>query len=131
MRDVLGYRLLVPCALALGAVTMLGLFLTTSPYVAALLLAAYIFHVTVWNICVVSLRQRLVPDAMRGRQNSLFKLSGLVGLIVGAAVAGPIASVAGLATPFGLAALIFAGCAVYTSWLFTSAPGTGGTRARS
>jgi hypothetical protein len=73
--------------------------------------------VTVWNICVVSLRQRLVPDDMRGRQNSLFKLSGLVGLVVGAGIAGPIASTAGLATPFGLAGLIFAGCAAYTSRL--------------
>jgi MFS family permease len=117
MKAVFGYRLLVPGALLLGAITMIGLFFTTSPYVAALLLAAYIFHVTVWNICVVSLRQRLVPDDMRGRQNSLFKLSGLVGLVVGAGIAGPIASTAGLATPFGLAGLIFAGCAAYTSRL--------------
>jgi predicted MFS family arabinose efflux permease len=123
MRQVLGYRVLVPCALALGAITMLGLFFTTNPYVAALLLAAYIFHVTAWNICVVSLRQRLVPDDMRGRQNSLFKLSGLIGLVVGAAIAGPIASAAGLATPFGIAGLIFCGCTAYTAWLLNSAPG--------
>lgn len=70
IRQALGYRLLVPCALALGAGTMLGLFFTTSPYVAALLLAVYIFNVTAWTICVVSLRQRLVPGDMRGRQNS-------------------------------------------------------------
>lgn len=122
MRQALGYRLLVPGALALGAISMLGLYFTTSPYVAALLLAAYIFHATVWNICVVSLRQQLVHDAMRGRQNSLFKLSGLIGLVVGAAVAGPIASAAGLATPFGIAGLIFVGCAAYTAWLLDSDP---------
>lgn len=122
MRQALGYRLLVPGALALGAITMLGLFFTTNPYFAALLLAAYIFHVTTWNICVVSLRQRLVPDDMRGRQNSLFKLSGLIGLVVGAAIAGPIASAAGLATPFGIAGLIFGGCTAYTAWLLNSEP---------
>ena len=122
MRQLLGYRLLIPGALALGAITMLGLFITTSPYVAGLLLAAYILHVTVWNICVVSLRQRLVPDDMRGRQNSLFKLSGLVGLVVGAGIAGPIASTAGLATPFGIAGLIFVGCAAYTAWLLNTDP---------
>lgn len=122
MRQVVGYRLLVPGALALGAITMLGLFFTTSPYVAALLLAVYIFHATTWSICVVSLRQRLVPDDMRGRQNSLFKLSGLIGLVVGAAIAGPIASVAGLSTPFGIAGLIFFGCAAYTAWLLNSEP---------
>ena len=122
MRQALGYRLLVPGALGLGAVTMLGLYVTTSPYVAAVLLAAYIFHATVWNICVVSLRQRLVPDAMRGRQNSLFKLSGLIGLVVGASIAGPMATAAGLAAPFGIAGLIFLGCTAYTAWLFRSEP---------
>lgn len=125
MRQVVGYRLLVPGALALGAITMFGLFFTTSPYVAGLLLAAYIFHVTVWNICVVSLRLRLVPDEMRGRQNSLFKLSGLVGLVVGAAIAGPIASAAGLAAPFGIAGLIFVGCTAYMAWLLNTEPELG------
>ena len=122
MRQALGYRLLVPGALALGAVTMLGLYFPPTPHGPAPLPAAYIFHVTVWNICVVSLRQRLVPDAMRGRQNSLFKLSGLIGLVVGAAIAGPIAAAAGLATPFGVAGLIFVGCAAYTAWLLGSEP---------
>lgn len=122
MRQALGYRLLVPGALSLGAITMLGLYFTTNPLIAAILLAAYIFHVTVWNICVVSLRQRLVPDVMRGRQNSLFKLSGLIGLVIGAAIAGPIASAAGLAAPFGIAGLIFVGCAVYTASLLDSEP---------
>lgn len=123
VRQVVGYRFLVPGALALGAITMGGLALTTSPYVAAVLLAAYIFHVTVWNICVVSLRQRLVPDDLRGRQNSLLKLSGLLGLVVGAAIAGPLASAAGLATPFGVAAVIFTGCAAYTARLLRDEPG--------
>ncbi|MQW76665.1 MFS transporter [Nocardioides sp. dk4132] len=129
MRRAVGYRILVPGALALGAITMLGLSVTTSPYVAGLLLAAYIFHATVWNICVVSLRQRLVPDDLRGRQNSLFKLSGLMGLVIGAAIAGPIASAAGLAAPFGIAGLIFAGCTAYTSRLLKHEPETVGRTA--
>ncbi len=122
MRAALGYRLVIPGALALGAITMTGLFFTTSPYVAAVLLAAYIFHVTVWNICAVSLRQRLVPADMRGRQNSLFKLSGLVGLVIGAGIAGPIANAADLAAPFGIAGLIFGVCVVYTAWLLRIEP---------
>ncbi len=74
----------------------------------------------VWNICAVPLRQRLVPEQLRGRQNGLFKLSGLIGLVLGAAVAGPIAGSAGLAAPFGIAALIFAICVAYTAWLLPS-----------
>jgi MFS family permease len=96
---------------------MFGLAFTTNAYLAAALLAAYIFHVTVWNICAVSLRQRLVPEEMRGRQNSFFKLSGLIGLVLGAAIAGPLANATDLATPFGLAGFIFAVCVAYTAWL--------------
>jgi len=58
-----------------------------------------------------------VPDHQRGRQNSLFKLSGLIGLTLGAAVAGPIVDSAGLVAPFGIAAVILGICAVYTRWL--------------
>lgn len=122
MREAVGYRWVIPGALALGAVTMIGLYFTTNPYVAALLLAAYIFHATVWNICAVTLRQRLVPEHMRGRQNSLFKLSGLIGLVIGAGIAGPIADAAGLALPFGIAGLIFVACVPYTGWLLRVEP---------
>lgn len=122
LRASFGYQRVIPGALALGAVTMGGLYLTENAIVAALLLAAYILHVTVWNILVVSLRQRLVPEPLRGRTNSLFKLAGLVGLVMGAAIAGPLAEYAGLAAPFGVAALIFAACVGYTSWLFAKHP---------
>lgn len=119
LRAAFGYRWVIPVALALGAATMGGLYLTQSPIVAALLLAGYILHVTVFSICAVSLRQRLVPKHLRGRQNSLFKLSGLIGLVLGAAVAGPIADTAGLDAPFGIAACIFAICVVCTARLLT------------
>lgn len=103
---------------------MFGLYLTTNAHVAAALLAGYIFHVTVWNISAVSLRQRLVPDEMRGRQNSFFKLSGLIGLVLGAAIAGPLANATDLATPFAVAGLIFAVCVAYTAWLLHVEPDT-------
>lgn len=132
LRTVLGYRWAIPGSLALGMATMLGLYFTTNEYVAALLLAGYIFHATVWNICSLSLRQRLVPEHMRGRQNSLFKLSGLIGLVMGAAVAGPLADAAGLAAPFGVAGLMFGAGAVYTAIVLRAEPGppTAGTPPR-
>ncbi len=117
LRAALGYGVVIPGALAIGAATMTGLYFTTDAYVAAALLAAYIFHVTVWSICAVSLRQRLVPDEMRGRQNSFVKLSGLIGLVVGAAAAGPLVTATDLATPFGVAGIIFAVCVAWTAWL--------------
>lgn len=127
LRSAFGYQRVIPVALALGAATMGGLYLTQRPIVAALLLAGYILHATVWNICAVSLRQRLVPEHLRGRQNSLFGLSGLIGLVLGAAVAGPIADTAGLHAPFGIAACIFAICVFYTAWLLTKDPQLAGS----
>lgn len=117
LRAAFGIRRVIPAALALGAVTMAGLAFTKSPIMAGVLLAGYVLHVTVWIICALSVRQRLVPDHQRGRQNSLFKLSGLIGLTLGAAVAGPIVDSAGLVAPFGIAAVILGICAVYTRWL--------------
>lgn len=102
--------------------TTIGLSLTRYPYIAAALLAADIFHVTVWNICAVSLRQRLLPEGMRGRQNSLFNLSGLNGLVRGAAIAGPVSDAGGQHLPFAIAAVIFFGCMACTSWLLRTGP---------
>lgn len=121
LRDRTGYRWTIPASLAVGSATMIGLFITSNPYVAALLLAAYVMHVTVWNVGAVSLRQRLTPAGMRGRINSLFKLAGLIGLLIGAGVAGPLAGL-DLSIPFGIAGLIFAGCVAYTSVLTRKQP---------
>jgi predicted MFS family arabinose efflux permease len=114
LRQRLGYRRVLIASLILGSVTMLGLAITDNAFLAAGLLAAYILHATVWNICGVALRQRLVPEAMRGRNNSLFKLSGLIGLVIGAAIAGPLAAGLSLAAPFAVGSLIFAAGAVLT-----------------
>ncbi len=116
LRQRFGYRRMLIASLVLGSATMIGLALTDNAIVAAGLLAAYILHVTVWNVCGVALRQRLVPEAMRGRNNSLFKLSGLIGLVIGAAIAGPLANGLSLAAPFAVAGVIFAGGTVLT-WI--------------
>lgn len=117
LRRAIGYRGTIPAALSLGSITMAGLFLTTNASVAAVLLAAYILHATVWGVCSISLRQRLVPEELRGRVNAISRLSGLVGLALGALIGGPLAKTFGLHAPFGVAALIFALCVGYTSWL--------------
>jgi predicted MFS family arabinose efflux permease len=114
LRQRFGYRRVLVGSLILGSVTMIGLAFTDNAFVAAGLLAAYILHATIWNVCGVALRQRLVPEAMRGRNNSLFKLSGLIGLVIGAAIAGPLADGLSLAAPFAVAGVIFAGGTVLT-----------------
>jgi MFS family permease len=112
LRARVGYTATITGSLALGAITLAGMSLTDIPWIAALLLAAYIFHAVVWGIGVNSLRQRLVPETLRGRVNAFSKLLGLIGLAFGAGVGGLLASTFGLAAPFVAGAAVFAVCAV-------------------
>jgi hypothetical protein len=48
-----------------------------------------------WNVVVVSLRQRLVPDGLLGRVTASSRLFGWGTMPVGAALGGALASVAG------------------------------------
>lgn len=75
-------------SLAQGGVTLGGLALTTNPIIAGVLLALYILHAFVWNICSLSLRQRLVPDNLFGRVNAAARVIGLLGLSIGSALGG-------------------------------------------
>ena len=114
LRRRVGYATTVTGSLMLGAAMLAAISLTTTPWVVGLCLAAYILHVVIWGICVNSLRQRLVPDALRGRVNAVFKLLGLIGLTVGALLGGVAASRFGLSAPFLVGGAFFVGCAAMT-----------------
>jgi MFS family permease len=125
MGGVLGSLAGPKIAAALGpARTMQVMLATSAPAFAALALApgavtlgivfaAFEFSGLVWNIVSVSTRQRMIPDAMLGRVNSLYRLLAwgmipvglaLSGLIVRAAD-GPFARDVALTLPFWAAAL--------------------------
>ncbi|KFF60500.1 transporter [Cryobacterium sp. MLB-32] len=112
LRARLGYGGAIVGSLALGAVSMLALAVTESVWVAAALLAVYILHAVVWGICVSSLRQRLVPDALRGRVNASSRVLGLVGLTFGALAGGLLATTWGLSAPFVASGAVFLVCAL-------------------
>ncbi len=112
LRRKAGYARTVVGSLVLGAVTMTALCFTTVPWVAGICLAAYILHAVVWGICVNSLRQRLVPDHLRGRVNAVSKLLGLIGLTLGAGLGGVVATAFGLGASFLAGGSIFALCAL-------------------
>lgn len=109
LRKRVGYRWLIVASLLLGALTLGGLALTTNPIIAAVLLAMYIFHAVIWNICSLSLRQRLVPDDLLGRVGGAARVLGLLGLVAGSALGG-ILGVVDLAIPFAVGAAVFAVC---------------------
>lgn len=109
LRKLLGYRWTIVASLLLGALTLGGLALTTHPIVAGVLLALYILHAAVWNICSLSLRQQLVPDDLLGRVGGAARVLGLLGLAAGSALGGILGAI-DLAMPIAIGAAVFAAC---------------------
>lgn len=119
LRRRAGYQWTIVLSLLLGALTLVGLAMTTHPVVAAVLLALYILHAVVWNICSLSLRQRLVPDELLGRVGGAARVLGLVGLAIGSALGGFL-GVIDLRIPVALGAVTFAVCGVVATYRLRS-----------
>lgn len=111
LRQRWSYRTLITGSLVLGSVSLAGLAGTSNPGVAATLLALYIFHAVVWNICSTSLRQWLVPGELLGRVGAATRVVGLLGLAIGSALGGLLAGVE-IRLPTLTGSLVFVGCAV-------------------
>lgn len=91
-----GARRVMPAALMLSAVMML--MAPMMPNGWGLAGCFFIFELSgiTWNIVSVSLRQRMVPDALRGRVNSIYRLLAWGMIPLGTALAG---AMVGWATP--------------------------------
>ncbi|QDY67662.1 MFS transporter [Glutamicibacter halophytocola] len=111
LRRKIGYAAITTGSLVLGSLSLFITFLTDSPYIAGLSLSAYILHAVLFSVSVSSLRQRMVPDALRGRVNSVSNLFGLAGLAIGAGLGGFLATVLSLGAPFLAGAMLFVVCA--------------------
>ena len=72
----------------------------------ALCFAAMEFTGFVWNVVSVSLRQRLVPDGLRGRVNSLYRLLAWGMMPLGLVLSGLAVSVAEAVMPRGTALVV-------------------------
>ena len=55
---------------------------------------------TTWNIVTVSLRQRLIPEQLFGRVNSVYRFIGTGSISLGSLVGGFIAHAFGLRAPY-------------------------------
>jgi predicted MFS family arabinose efflux permease len=96
--------------LIIETLTHLSLALTRSPAVAIGIMVIFGAHAFIWGSTSVTVRQRAVPDALQGRVSSVNSLGVYGGLVVGAALGGPIASHFGVTGPFWFA---FAGSGVF------------------
>ncbi|PIE14428.1 MAG: MFS transporter [Rhodobacterales bacterium] len=87
--------------------------LTTHPVLAGLAEATLVFTGMLWNVVTVSYRQRMIPDALLGRVNALYRFFGWGSLSVGALLSGALVALAepglgrdlAIRLPFALAAL--------------------------
>lgn len=91
---------LMRVGLAIETLTHLGLALTTSAAVAMAILVVFGAHEFVWGTLSNAVRMRAVPAELQGRIASVYSIAVHGGLLVGLAVGGVLASVAGLTAPF-------------------------------
>jgi predicted MFS family arabinose efflux permease len=99
-----GPGLLLRAGLVIEIATQATLAATRAPWIAAAILVVFGVHTVVWGTIIVSLRQRLVPDRLRGRVGSVFALLDLGGAAVGTLLGGLLAGATSLTTPYWVAA---------------------------
>jgi predicted MFS family arabinose efflux permease len=90
--------------------THLSLALTTVPAVAIAIMVVFGAHAFIWGTTSITVRQRAVPEPLRGRVASVNNLGVYGGLVIGAGIGGPIADRWGITAPFWFA---FIGSAVF------------------
>ena len=84
----LGPQRSVLTALAMMVIPFGILFATSNPWVAGFALFLEMTIALLWNIVTVSYRQRLIPDALLGRVNALYRFFGWGMMPFGALIGG-------------------------------------------
>jgi MFS family permease len=120
--DRFGAAVLLRAGLWVEAGAQAALALTRSPLIAGATLVVFGAHATLWGVVSVSLRQRIVPDRLRGRVNSVYFLFDLGGAAVGTLLGAGIATALGITAPFWLGAGGVALLALASWRRFTPAP---------
>ncbi|WP_242601397.1 MFS transporter [Pseudaestuariivita atlantica] len=113
----LGAHRTVVTALCVFPVAFGILAVTSSALVAGLALAVSMAAGVLWNVVTVSLRQRVIPTALFGRVNSIYRFFGWGSIPLGAVAAGAIVAgfegdlgrIAALRLPYWSATVITAG----------------------
>lgn len=117
----LGTRRILLFSLAGNALSSLFIGLASSAVVVAVAIAVGGMLSTIWNVLTVSYRQRIVPEEMLGRVNSIYRLLAWGPLPVGSLLGGLVVTVSetltdretALRTPLMIAALIASALTVF------------------
>jgi MFS family permease len=106
-------------AVLIGAVTDLGLGLVSAFPAAIALFAVAGTAGVLWNVITVSLRQSIIPEALLGRVNSVYRFIGWGTMSIGAALGGALGTVS-LRAPFLISAGILLVMAISAAPVLTS-----------
>lgn len=98
-----GLATIMRTGLIIETFTHLTLALTRSPVLALAVFFVFGAHAFVWGTTSSSVRQRAVPSEVQGRVSSVYMLGVMGGIVVGAAIAGPLANRWGITAPFWFA----------------------------
>jgi MFS family permease len=102
----MGERASVVAALTVSCLAYLAVGLVTDAVALAVLLAVNGFAITVWSISTVTLRQEIVPHALLGRVNSVYRMLGWGLIPLGAVAGGLVAHTVGLRAPMPVAGAV-------------------------
>lgn len=106
---------LMRACLLLEVLTHLAMALTTTGWVAILIMLQFGAYAFVWGTVSATVRQRAVPTVFQGRVGSVYMMCVFGGTVVGRAIGGVIAERWGLTAPFWFA-FVGAGVTLALVW---------------
>ncbi|PFG44274.1 putative MFS family arabinose efflux permease [Isoptericola jiangsuensis] len=106
---------LMKVCLTLEVVFHLALALTTTGWVALVILFVFGLYAFVWGTVSNTVRQRAVPTALQGRVGSVYMVGVFGGIVVGNALGGLLAEAFGITAPFWFA-FVGAGLTLALVW---------------
>lgn len=108
LRARFGEAALLRVGLLVETATHIGLAMTDRVAVAVAIMVVFGVHAAVWGVLVMSVRQRVVPDDLRGRVGSVYYTLVVGGNVVGAPLGGVVAAWLGVAAPFWVSGVAMA-----------------------
>lgn len=106
LRAVIGITWQIALAIGVLGVALVVVGASSSVILVGAMYTFGSYGVVTWTVQSITLRQRLVPDALMGRVSSAYRLIGWGGIPLGAALSGA------LGTAFGVRVPIFVGGAI-------------------
>ncbi|MBA2609822.1 MAG: MFS transporter [Actinobacteria bacterium] len=97
----------------LWAIALIGLTFTSSAPVAIAMWFLLGLGDAFWRVLTVTLRQRITPNHLMGRVNSVHRLFGMGAIPIGAALGGFLSKAIDIRAPFAMAAIAFIVFALY------------------